>query len=146
MALKKQRTKTGKSAAAFWKGHESGIDPSPPTPFDVSEVEALVQAAARAGRDMSYSETLIALGMRFSRPKMRALCKVLEAVDERAKSRGEPELAVLVVRESDRIPGQGWWVGRREGGDRYAGPWEGDEAAAHIRKIQNRAFSYWKAK
>ncbi len=146
MALKIQQTKTGKSAAPFWKGHESGIDSGPPTPFKVPEVEALVQAAARAGRDMSYSETLMALGMRFTRPKMRALCKILSAVDERAKSRGEPELAVLVVRESDRIPGQGWWVGRRAGGDTYAGPWKGDEAAAHIRKIQTLAFSYWKTR
>ena len=29
----------------------------------------------------------------------------------RRRQRGEPELAVLVVRQSDGLPGQGWWVG-----------------------------------
>ena len=41
---------------------------------------------------------------------MRQLCKTLGAVDEEAAARGEPELAVLVVRQSDGLPGQGWWV------------------------------------
>ena len=70
---------------------------------------------------------------------MRALCKVLETVDARAAGRGEPELAVLVVRESDRLPGQGWWVGRRD----YAGAWEGAEARAFITGIQQVAFARW---
>ena len=55
---------------------------------------------------------------------------------------GEPELAVLVVRQSDGLPGQGWWVaGAKKHG--YAGLWEGRAARKLIRKIQKRAFDYW---
>jgi len=109
--------------------------------FDVDEIEAMLQASARAGEAMSYSEILNLLGLAFSRPKMRALCKALDEIDRRAAARGEPELAVLVVRESDRLPGQGWWVGRRD----YAGLWTGPDAAAHVRKVQARAFRHWHA-
>jgi hypothetical protein len=108
--------------------------------FDVDGVEALVQAAARRGEALSYSELLLMLGYRFTRPKMRALCKVLDAVDQRGRARGEPELAVLVVRESDRLPGQGWWTGRQD----YQGEWTGPRAADYIRKFQYKAFRYWK--
>lgn len=107
--------------------------------FDVSLIEQLLQAAAREGRDISYSELLMALGYRFTRPKMRALCKVLDEVDRRGTARGEPELAVLVVRESDRLPGQGWWVGRRD----YAGQWTGPDARAYLTKIQQGTFRHW---
>jgi len=111
--------------------------------MDPDHVEALLQAAARAGEPMTYSQVLNALGMGFSRPKMRALCKVLETVDQAARGRGEPELAVLVVRQSDGLPGQGWWVGGRPREDGYTGPWEGPEAASYIAKIQRAAFDYW---
>ena len=72
-----------------------------------------------------------------------ALCKTLAAVDHDSSARGEPELAVLVVRQSDGLPGQGWWVdgGAREHG--YDGPWEGPEAAAFIRRLQHRTFDHW---
>jgi hypothetical protein len=114
--------------------------------FLVDDVEALIQGTARAGRPISYSEALMALGMRFTRPKMRALCKVLDAVDKRAAARGEPELAVLVVRESDKLPGQGWWIGRSARSDKYNGLWEGPEAAAYISKLQRKAYRYWQNK
>ncbi len=136
-----------RKSANWTRAHAAaGVDADAPPPalFSVDEVEALVQGCARAGRAISYSEALMALGMRFTRPKMRSLCKVLDAVDARARASGEPELAVLVVRESDKLPGQGWWVGRSAHGDRYTGQWEGPDAAAHIAKIQRRAFRYWK--
>ncbi len=137
-----------RNSAAWTRAHDPrGVEEGPVVQklmFNVDEVEALMQGSARAGRALSYSEALLALGMRFSRPKMRALCKVLDAVDQRAAARGEPELAVLVVRESDKLPGQGWWVGRQASGDKYAGAWEGSEAASHIAKIQRKAFKYWK--
>jgi hypothetical protein len=107
--------------------------------FDIDHVEAMLQASARAGDAMSYSEILNLLGLAFSRPKMRALCKVLDEIDRRGALVGQPELAVLVVRESDRLPGQGWWVGRTD----YAGAWTGDEARHHIASLQRRAFDYW---
>ena len=109
---------------------------------DVPLIERIARRAAHEGRDISYSEFLLSLGLRFSRPKMRALCKTLDEVDRRAAAYGEPELAVLVVRESDRLPGHGWWVGRTD----YQGPWTGAEARAHVQAVQARAFAYWKSR
>jgi hypothetical protein len=109
---------------------------------DPAEVRAILIAAARAGEAITYAEVLNLLGHQFSRPKMRALCKVLGAVDRDAEARGEPELAVLVVRQSDRLPGQGWWVeGARAHG--HEGAWEGPEARRLVEQVQRRAFAYW---
>ena len=80
---------------------------------DPEEVRAHLVEAAKAGVALTYSELLERLGYHFSRPKMRQLCVVLGDVDRDAEARGEPELAVLVVRQSDGLPGQGWWVGGR---------------------------------
>jgi hypothetical protein len=109
---------------------------------DPAEVRAILIAAARAGESISYSEVLGLLGHDFTRPKMRALCKVLAFVDEEAEELGEPELAVLVVRQSNGLPGQGWWVGgaKKHG---YTGQWEGPGAAKLIRKLQAQAFEFW---
>lgn len=112
---------------------------------DVARVRGLLVAAARAGRAVSYSEVLRDLGHRFTRPKMRALCRTLDAVDRDAAVSGEPALAVLVVRESDRLPGQGWWIGAAETHG-HSGPWEGPEAAALVRELQGRAFDYWRGR
>ena len=109
---------------------------------DPAEVRAILVAAAKAGEAISYSEVLALLGHDFSRPKMRALCKVLGFVDDEAAERGEPELAVLVVRQSDGLPGQGWWVeGAKAHG--YTGLWEGPAAAKLIRRLQRQAFEHW---
>ena len=109
---------------------------------DPTEVRAILIASAKAAEAISYSEVLGLLGHHFTRPKMRALCKVLAFVDDEAEERGEPELAVLVVRQSDGLPGQGWWVGgaKKHG---FTGQWEGPTAAKLIRKLQRRAFEFW---
>ena len=109
---------------------------------DPAEVRAILVASAKAGQPISYSEVLELLGHHFTRPKMRQLCKVLTYVDEQAEERGEPELAVLVVRQSDGLPGQGWWIGgaKKYG---YKGLWEGPDAAKLIRKVQRQTFDYW---
>ena len=110
---------------------------------DPDEVRAHLVAAAAAGHPLTYSELLERLGSHFSRPKMRARCKTLAVVDQEAEMRGEPELAVLVVRQSDGLPGQGWWIGGRGTPHGYKGPWEGPKACAFIRRLQQRAFDYW---
>ena len=112
---------------------------------DPEEVRAHLVAAARAGASLSYGELLERLGYGFSRPKMRQLCALLTAVDDAAEECGEPELAVLVVRQSDGIPGQGWWAagGARKRG--YDGPWEGPEAARFIASVQAETFAYWQS-
>ena len=112
---------------------------------DPEEARAILVACAKAGEAITYSEMLGLLGHGFSRPKMRALCKVLSLVDRDSEERGEPELAVLVVRQSDGLPGQGWWIeGARA--HAYSGPWEGPEAAKLIREVQSRAFEFWASK
>jgi hypothetical protein len=113
---------------------------------DPAEVRLHLVAAARAGTSLSYAELLERLGYGFSRPKMRALCALLGTVDSEAEARGEPELAVLVVRQSDGIPGQGWWVagGARSRG--YSGAWEGPEAKRFIAAVQAETFAFWQSR
>jgi hypothetical protein len=107
---------------------------------DVPGITAILQQAAREGRAMSYSEMLMTLGFRFTRPKMRALCKTLDVIDIKGMASGEPALACLVVREGDGLPGQGWWVGRHD----YKGAWEGAEARDYLAGHQQLAWDYWK--
>lgn len=110
------------------------------------DVRLHLVAAARAGTALSYGELLGQLGYSFSRPKMRALCSILGVVDEASALRGEPELAVLVVRQSDGLPGQGWWVagGARSRG--YDGPWDGPEARRFIDHVQSESFAFWQSR
>lgn len=110
--------------------------------YDVPRIAAILQEVAAEGRWISYSEILMRLGFRFTRPKMRTLCTTLSTVDGEATRRREPELAVLVVRESDGLPGQGWWVGRRD----YEGQWTGPKARAFVQALQDQAYQYWGAR
>ncbi|MEO1488337.1 MAG: ribose-phosphate pyrophosphokinase, partial [Pseudomonadota bacterium] len=104
--------------------------------FDPVEIREILIGAARAGNALTYSQMLGLLGYRFTRPKMRALCKVLDAHDVDARLEGEPGLAVLVVRQSDGLPGQGWFVSRSHLADEMAGEWpldwEGPEAKRYV--------------
>jgi hypothetical protein len=109
------------------------------------EVRVHLVAAARAAVSLTYAELLERLGYTFSRPKMRALCAILGAVDEEAERLGEPELAVLVVRQSDGIPGQGWWVAGGPRSRGYEGPWEGTEAKRFIASVQEETFAWWRS-
>ncbi len=77
---------------------------------------------------------------------MRALCVVLGSVDEEAEALGEPELAVLVVRQSDGLPGQGWWVAGAAEKHRHSGSWEGAEARRLVERLQHEAFMFWGAR
>ena len=109
---------------------------------DPQEVRAILVASAKAREPISYAEVLNLLGHHFSRPRMRQLCKVLAVVDKEAAARGEPELAVLVVRQSDGLPGQGWWIeGARAHG--HEGLWEGPQAQRLISRLHAATFDYW---
>jgi hypothetical protein len=113
---------------------------------DPAEVRKLLIASASSGQAITYSELLNALGHAFTRPKMRALCKVLTVIDDEAAEHGEPELAVLVVRQSDGLPGQGWWVGGVAMLHGYDGLWTGPAAAKLVKKLQRQAFDFWAGK
>jgi hypothetical protein len=109
---------------------------------DPEEVRAHLIGAAAAGAPVTYAELLERLGFPFSRPRMRQLCVLLGEVDSRGAARGEPELAVLVVRQSDGLPGQGWWTGAaRQYG--YSGPWEGPGARRFVARLQQASFDFW---
>jgi len=108
--------------------------------MDADILAALLHAAARVGESVTYSEALAALGHRFTRPKMRALCKLLDDIDAAERGAGRPPLAVLVVRQSDRLPGQGWWLGQRG----YTGAFTGPAAAAWVRARQAEVFASWR--
>jgi hypothetical protein len=109
---------------------------------DIDRLEALLVGAARARRSLTYAEVLAHFGIRITPRRVFALCRDLGAVCERNRTRGEPELAVLVVRKSDRLPGEGFfrtlW---REGA--YDGPATGPAAAAFIRRETERAFAHF---
>jgi hypothetical protein len=128
---------------------DSGLDADEPTAADVAalgdapRIRAILTDAAREGRAVSYSQLLGELGFRFTRPKMRAICRTLARVDALCAADGEPDLAVLVVRESDGLPGQGWWAGGTALLLGYDGPWEGASAARFIREQQAAVFEYW---
>ena len=107
---------------------------------DVARIKSMLENCARGGRAISYSELLLNLGFRFTRPKMRQVCKTLDKIDQLNAEEGAPALAVLVVREGDGLPGQGWWTGRTD----YRGQWIGPAAQAHVRKLQDEVFAYWK--
>jgi hypothetical protein len=106
---------------------------------DVVRIKAMLEQCARQGRAISYSELLLNLGFRFTRPKMRAVCKTLDKIDQLTAEEGAPALAVLVVREGDGLPGQGWWAGRTD----HQGEWTGPGAQAQVRQLQEAVFAYW---
>lgn len=108
---------------------------------DVARIKGILENCAREGRAISYSELLLNLGFRFTRPKMRAVCKTLDRIDQLTVEEDAPALAVLVVREGDGLPGQGWWTGRTD----YQGEWTGTQAQAHVRKLQDAVFAFWQS-
>ena len=109
---------------------------------DVDELERLLIEAARARQSLTYAEVLAHFGMRITPRRVYALCRDLGAVCERNRARGEPELAVLVVRKADRLPGEGFFHSLWRDGA-YDGPATGPAAATVIRRETERVFAYW---
>lgn len=113
--------------------------------FDPGTVRGILISAARQRTALTYSEMLGALGHTFTRPLMRHLCKVLDAIDADGRAAGEPGLAVLVVRQSDGLPGQGWFVARGGIYDDLPIEWEGPAALRYTKARQADAFAYWQS-
>ncbi|OBV10560.1 ribose-phosphate pyrophosphokinase [Erythrobacter dokdonensis] len=114
--------------------------------FDPGEVRDILASAARQRTTFTYGGLLGLLGHTFTRPLMRQLCKVLDRIDEDGRACGEPGLAVLVVRQSDGLPGQGWFVSRTAIYDDLPLEWEGPEARRYTQARQAEAFDYWNAR
>ncbi len=109
---------------------------------DVDELERLLIQAASERRTLAYSDVLSHFGKRTTPIRVFALCRDLGEVSERNRVRGEPELAVLVVRKTDRLPGEGFFRGAWTDGD-YDGPATGQRAKAYISMLTERVFDYW---
>jgi hypothetical protein len=117
--------------------------------LEKGEIRELLIGAARARTPLTYSQALFALGHSFTRPLMRQLCAAMDRIDEDGRVAGEPGLAVLVVRQSDGLPGQGWFASRSHLADAMPGEWpldwEGAEAKAYVALHQRLAFERWNA-
>jgi hypothetical protein len=108
-------------------------------------LEALLIAAARARRSLTYAEVLAHFGIRITPRRVFALCRDLGEVGARNRARGEPELAVLVVRKADRLPGEGFFHSLWRDGV-YDGPATGPAAAAFVRAETERVFACFAAR
>ncbi len=112
---------------------------------DVDELERLLIEAASERRTLAYSDVLTHFGKRTTPIRVFALCRDLGEVSERNRLRGEPELAVLVVRKTDRLPGEGFFRGAWQEG-RYDGPATGPRAKMFIDELTATVFEYWRAR
>ena len=111
---------------------------------DIDRLEALLIAAARERRSLTYAEALAHFAIRITPRRVYALCRDLGVVCERNRARGEPELAVLVVRKADRLPGEGFFHGAWLDGS-YDGPASGPLARAYIDALSEEVFAFWAA-
>jgi hypothetical protein len=108
---------------------------------DLDRLERVLVHAARERRPLTYGQLLAYFGLRVGRITVGALCRDLGRVERRRAGEGWPDLACLVVRKSDGLPGEGYFVGLRAEGA-YAGPSEGPQAATALRARQERAFAW----
>ena len=109
---------------------------------DIDALEQLLVDAARDRRTMTYSEVLGHFNKRVTPIRVYALCRDLGLVSERNREQREPELAVLVVRKTDRLPGEGFFHSAWKDGS-YDGPATGPRARAYIDGLTEVVFSYF---
>jgi hypothetical protein len=111
---------------------------------DLDALEALLIAQARGRQSITYAEVLRHFGLQPGPYRVTHLCRDLGAISKRNRARGEPELACLVVRQSDRLPGEGFFHGPWQDGS-YEGPATGQRAEGYIRELQEEVFRHWAA-
>lgn len=117
------------------------------TPGDAGMVdhdllERLLIRAARQRQPMTYGQLLAFFERKVTRITVSALCRDLGEVCRRVEAAGAPDLACLVVRKSDGLPGEGWFTGERQVSG-YAGPSTGPLAVQRLRLRQEEAFAYF---
>jgi hypothetical protein len=112
-------------------------------PFvDIDRLERVLLDAARSGRTVTYGQVLRYFDKGVGRGTVALLCRDLGLVCARNRARGEPELAVLVVRKTDGLPGDGFMASEAAAG-RWRGPLGGPEAAAHMRRLQAEVLAHF---
>ena len=108
---------------------------------DLDRLERALITAALARRPVTYAQLLALFERRVTRITVAALCRDLGRVCARIEAAGGPDLACLVVRKADGLPGEGYFAALRAEGS-YAGPSRGPEAAALIAARQAAAYAF----
>lgn len=107
--------------------------------LDADALERVLVRAAREGRTVSYRQLLAMADRRVGPNNIRALMRVLAEVCRRTEARCEPDLACLVVRESDGLPGEGYFTAEAQRGGPLAG-----SRRARVERAQTEAFAFWR--
>lgn len=108
---------------------------------DLDRLERVLIEAARERRPLTYGQLLAFFERRVTRITVSALCRDLGRMEERREGEGWPDLACLVVRRSDGLPGEGYFTSLSQAGA-YAGPSVGEPAEAFVRSRQEKAFRW----
>ena len=108
---------------------------------DLDRLERVLIQAAREERPVTYGQVLAFFGWRVTQVTVGALCRDLGRVEERRHGEGWPDLACLVVRKSDGLPGEGYFTSLRAAGA-YAGPSTGAPAEEFVRRRQALAVRW----
>lgn len=110
---------------------------------DLDRLEGVLVAAARERRALTYGELLAFFERRVTRITVGAICRDLGLLERRRAGEGWPDLACLVVRKSDGLPGLGYFAALREEEGRAGPPPDGPAAAlALVRSRQEAAFAW----
>ncbi|SNB62154.1 hypothetical protein SAMN07250955_10349 [Arboricoccus pini] len=109
---------------------------------EIGKLKAVLERAAGEGRALTYGQILTFFGRKVTRVSVGALCRDLGEACRLVEADGGPDLAVLVVRKSDGMPGAGYFTAlRREG--LYDGADSGEAAAAFVAARQQEVFAWY---
>ena len=131
------RDAIGVGDAAAARGGELEAVGHPRSTLDPDRLERVLIDTAANGRIVSYRQLLAVFGRRVGPNNVRALMQVLAEVCRRSAARAEPELACIVVREADGLPGEGYFRGTPGEFDRM-------RRASMVAAAQARAFAHWR--
>jgi hypothetical protein len=109
---------------------------------DLERFERVLIQAARERRSVTYGELLRYFERKVTRVTVGALCRDLGLVCRRVEAAGGPDLAALVVRKSDGLPGEGYFRALRDESG-YKGPSVGPRAARLVARRQREVFAYY---
>jgi hypothetical protein len=108
---------------------------------DLDRLERVLIQAALERRPVTYGQVLGYFGWKVTRVTVSALCRDLGRIEARHREEGWPDLACLVVRKSDGLPGEGYF-GSLRAEAAYAGPSVGPAAATLIKARQALAHAW----
>jgi len=110
---------------------------------DLDRLERVLIQAALETRPVTYGQVLGYFGWKVTRVTVGALCRDLGKIELRRRDERWPDLACLVVRKSDGLPGEGYFASLRAEGN-YDGPSTGPAALTLVKARQARAHVWAK--